>query len=56
MKQTGVVRRMGRRGNCYDNAAVESFFSSLTNEWIHHRDYRSREEARSEVFEYIELF
>jgi transposase InsO family protein len=56
IEQHGVVRSMSRKGNCYDNAVVESFFSSLKNELIHHRDYHSREEARSEIFEYIELF
>jgi transposase InsO family protein len=56
IKQHGVVRSMSRKGNCYDNAVVESFFSSLKNELIHHRDYHSREEARSEIFDYIELF
>jgi transposase InsO family protein len=56
IKQHGVVRSMSRKGNCYDNAVAESFFSSLKNELIHHRDYHSREDARSEIFEYIELF
>jgi len=56
IKQNGVVRSMSRKGNCYDNAVVESFFSSLKNELIHHRDYHNREEARSEIFDYIELF
>ena len=56
IKQQGVVRSMSRKGNCYDNAVAESFFSSLKNELIHHRDYHTREQARSEIFEYIELF
>jgi putative transposase len=56
IKRQGVVRSMSRKGNCYDNAVVESFFSSLKNELVHHRDYHSREEARSEIFDYIELF
>ena len=47
---------MSRKGNCYDNAVAESFFSSLKNELIHNRDYHTREEARTEIFEYIELF
>ena len=47
---------MSRKGNCYDNVVVESFFSSLKNELVHHRDYHSREQARTEIFEYIELF
>ena len=52
----GIVPSMSRRGNCYDNAVVESFFSSLKNELIHHRDYHTRDQARTEIFEYIELF
>jgi transposase InsO family protein len=54
--QTGLVASMSRKGNCYDNAVVESFFSTLKNELIHDRDYHSREEARAEVFEFIEVF
>lgn len=56
IRQHGVVRSMSRKGNCYDNAVAESFFSSLKNELIHHRLYQTREQARSEIFEYIELF
>lgn len=51
-----MVRSMSGKGNCYDNAVVESFFSSLKNEITHHRDYHMRDQARSEIFEYIELF
>jgi putative transposase len=47
---------MSGKGNCYNNAVVESFFSSLKNEINYHRDYRTRDEARTEIFEYIELF
>ena len=47
---------MSRRGNCYDNAAMESFFSSLKKERIKRRIYQAREEARSDVFDYIEVF
>lgn len=56
LKKYGMVRSMSRKGNCYDNAVVESFFSSLKNEIIHHRDYYAREQARTEIFQYIELF
>jgi putative transposase len=56
VQRHGIVRSMSRKGNCYDNAVVESFFSSLKNELIHHRDYHTREQARTEIFEYIELF
>jgi putative transposase len=47
---------MSRRGNCLDNAVAESFFSSLKKERIRRRIYRTREEARSDVFDYIEVF
>lgn len=47
---------MSRKGDCWDNAVVESFFSSLKTERVHHRLYRSRDEARRDVFEYIEVF
>lgn len=56
MAQTGLVASMSRKGNCYDNAVVESFFSTLKNELVHDRDYHTREEARAEVFEFIEVF
>ena len=47
---------MSRKGNAYDNAVVESFFSNLKNELTHHRRFSNREQARSEIFDYIELF
>jgi transposase InsO family protein len=52
----GALASMSRKGNCYDNAVVESFFSNLKNELIHHRRFISREQARAEIFEYIEVF
>ncbi|MGH7259778.1 MAG: IS3 family transposase [Nitrospiraceae bacterium] len=56
LAQQGLVASMSRKGNCYDNAVVESFFSTLKNELIHNRDYQTRDEARTEVFEFIEVF
>jgi transposase InsO family protein len=47
---------MSRRGNCYDNAAMEAFWSSLKNELVHRRRFRTREEARTAIFDYIEGF
>ncbi|MBH0112002.1 IS3 family transposase [Novosphingobium sp. YJ-S2-02] len=47
---------MSRRGNCHDNAAAESFFSSLKRERIRRRTYKTREEARQDVFDYVEMF
>jgi len=47
---------MSRKGNCYDNAVAESFFHSLKTEWVHHCRYRTRQEAKTSIFEYIETF
>jgi putative transposase len=47
---------MSRRGNCWDNAVVESFFSSLKKERIKKRIYRTRDLARADIFDYIEVF
>ena len=47
---------MSRKGNCYDNAVAESFFSTLKNELLTDRPSLSSDQARSEVFEYIEGF
>ena len=52
----GIACSMSRRGNCWDNAPMESFFASLKKELIHHEDYATREEARASIFEYIEVF
>ena len=55
-KQHDLSPSMSRRGNCWDNAVAESFFSSLKSERIKKQIYPSRADARSEVFEYIEEF
>jgi len=47
---------MSRKGNCYDNAPMESFWGTLKNELVHHRRYRTRREAIQEITEYIEIF
>ena len=47
---------MSRKGNCWDNAVAESFFHTLKTELVHHEDYRSRTEAKTSIFEYIEVF
>lgn len=52
----GFTASMSRRGNCLDNAAMESFFHTLKTEHSHHYQYKSRQEARQSVFEYIEVF
>jgi putative transposase len=55
-KDNRLVPSMSRRGNCWDNAVAESFFSSLKKERIKRRIYASRQEAKSDVFDYIEGF
>lgn len=52
----GIACSMSRSGNCWDNAAMESFFSSLKTERITRKTYRSRDEARADVFDYVERF
>jgi transposase InsO family protein len=52
----GLVPSMSRKGNCYDNAVVESFFSSLKNEGTDHETFPDRDHARTALFAYIELF
>jgi len=47
---------MSGKGNCYDNAVMESFFGTLKNEWVHHQKYRTRSQARTDIFAYIEGF
>lgn len=47
---------MSRRGNCHDNAVVESFFQLLKRERIKRRIYATREDARADIFDYIEMF
>ncbi len=56
LKQHGMIASMSRRANCYDNAVAESFFSSLKNELVHHRTFKTRNEAITAIFEYIEVF
>jgi len=51
-----VIQSMSGKGNCYDNAVAESFFHTLKTELVYHETYRTRREARSSVFEYIEIF
>ncbi len=55
-RENNLITSMSRRGNCYDNAVAESFFSNLKKEKIKNRIYNTREEAKSDVFDYIEVF
>jgi putative transposase len=52
----GLVASMSRKGNCYDNAFVESFWSSLKYETVYHRRFATRAEAKAALFDYIETF
>jgi transposase InsO family protein len=56
LSASGLSPSMSAKGNAYDNAVAESFFSNLKNELVHHCDFASREEARSAIFDYIEIF
>ena len=52
----GMIPSMSRKGNCHDNAVAESFFSHLKNELVYHKNFADRCEARSAIFDYIEVF
>ena len=56
LKAHGIVCSMSRRGNCHDNAVAESFFQLLKRERIRRKIYMTRDAARSDVFDYIEMF
>ena len=51
-----AISSMSGKGNCYDNAVAESFFHTLKTELIYHENYQTRKEARTSIFEYIEVF
>jgi len=56
LERHGILPSMSRKGNCYDNAYIESFFSTLKKELVHHERYRTRKEARLSIFEYVQVF
>lgn len=56
LKQHNLEHSMSRRGNCHDNAVAESFFNLLKRERIRRKTYRTRDDARQDVFDYIEMF
>ena len=56
LQELGFLCSMSRKGNCWDNAPMESFFHSLKTEWVVFEDYKNHSEARSSLFSYIELF
>jgi transposase InsO family protein len=56
LERFGLKASMSRKGNCYDNAPMESFWGTLKQELVHHRRYRTRQEAIRDITEYIEIF
>jgi len=56
LSKHGLIASMSRRGNAYDNAPMESFYSTLKRELIHRARYATRDQAKAAVFEYIEVF
>jgi putative transposase len=56
LKEHGIIQSMSRKGNCWDNAVSESFFHTLKTELIYHIKFKTREEAKQAIFEYIEVF
>jgi putative transposase len=56
LQSHGMNPSMSGKGDCWDNAAMESFWATLKNELVHHEHYTTREQARQSIFEYIEVF
>jgi len=56
LAKQGITCSMSRKGNCYDNAPMESFFATLKKELVHHETYATVAEAKASVFEFIEVF
>jgi putative transposase len=52
----GIRQSMSRKGNCWDNAPMESFFHTLKCELVMHCDYKTRDQARASLFEYMKVF
>jgi transposase InsO family protein len=56
LKELGITVSMSRKGNCWDNAVMERFFGSLKSERTDHKMYQTREEAKTDIVDYIEMF
>src|SRR5204863_149638 len=56
IRKHGIRQSMSRKGNCWDNAPMESFFHSLKTELVMHCDYKTRDQARASLFDYMEVF
>ena len=56
LSQHGIRQSMSRKGDCWDNAPMESFFHTLKTELVMHCDYQTRDQARASLFDYLEVF
>ena len=56
LKRYGFIQSMSGKGNCYDNAVMESFFHTMKTEWIFFEKYQTRTQAKTSIFDYIETF
>ena len=56
LEQHGITVSMSHRGDCYDNAMMESFWATLKTELVHHQNYATHQQARQSIFEYVEVF
>ena len=56
LRRRNISCSMSRRGNCWDNAVVESFFSTLKRELVYRRQFQTRREASQAIFDYVEVF
>ncbi len=56
LKSNGIICSMSRKGDCWDNACMESFFGSFKTEWMRDKKYRNFEEAKKDIFKYVEVF
>jgi putative transposase len=56
LKDYGFTCSMSRKGNCWDNAPMEAFWGKMKYEWLNYQRFRTRDEARAAVFEYVEIF
>lgn len=56
LKQYGFICSMSRKGNCWDNAPMESFWGKMKYEWLYEQHFRTRDQARAAIFEYVEIF
>jgi len=56
LKKYGFIQSTSRKGNFWDNACMESFFDTLKKELVYHEKYRTRSQAKSSIFDYVESF